>query len=361
MNEFFTDEHTAVMQKLIREIQNDPSTYRGRQYMPSTAVPARRIRTEVIEASGGLTLEHEVGTDPLYIQRTNQRVQEYEPGAYKERIRIDEKDILYLRELGQNDPSKRGIQQHIELQVDRLNRRIEAREEKLRWDAIINGGFTYLGKTFSYGVPTGNRVTPTVPWFAAGNILQNDSANPLRDLRFWLSGGTSAFRKYKFKKMVMNPNTLRVILDNTNTQSFIKTYFSSEAFGAYDINKVLEMFAPGLPPVDVYDGWYQPETVDATTGKITVGDATYFLADGYIFFECSLPDGDKIGEIVQGLQLASGSIQNPGYGKFLLVEDNTAPGTKGGPSNPYIDLVGGFYGGPKMDRPFDLLTAYVGV
>jgi hypothetical protein len=43
----------------------------------------------------------------------------------------------------------------------------------------------------------------------------------------------------------------------------------------------------------------------------------------------------------------------------LVVEENIAPGTKGGPSNPYISVLGGVYGAPKLDRPFDVLTAKV--
>jgi hypothetical protein len=50
---------------------------------------------------------------------------------------------------------------------------------------------------------------------------------------------------------------------------------------------------------------------------------------------------------------------SPGFGKFLVVEENIAPGTKGGPGNPYIDIFAGVYGGVKLDRPFDVLTAKV--
>ena len=355
-NSFFQDEHTSLLQKLVREVVNDPSTYLGSKYLPSIALAVRRIRTEVVQASGGLTNEHAIGTDPKYIQSTGTRVQEFEPPAYKESILYNEEKILYLRELGQNDSSKRGIRQFIDLDVDKLNRRLEARIEYLRWQAIFGGQFTYFGKTFVYGIPAANTVVPTVLWSLDG-INANASANPIQDLRFWLTGGQANYRKYKFSKIVMNPNTVRWILDNANTQALIKTYFSAENFGDYDVSKVLKMLLPGLPPIEVYNGWYQSETVDATTGNVTVGDAIFFVPDGKIFFEASLPDGDKIGEFVQGLNLGSGTIDNPGFGKFLIIEDNTAPGTRGGPKNTFIDITAGVYGGPKLDRPFDVLTA----
>lgn len=357
-NLFVTDEHTEILQKLVREVVNDPSTYIGSKFIPSVALPVRKIRTEVIEASGGVTNEHVIGTDPTYVQSFGTRVQEFEPPAYKEAIHYDEKKILFLRELGDNGRNKRGIRQYIDLDVDRLNRRLEARIELLRWQAIFNGGFSYAGKTFSYGIPGANRAVPIGGLWSTDGSTANDLANPLEDIRYWLMGGLAKFRKYKVTSMIMNPNTARFILDNANVQSLVSRYFSSDIFGAYELNKTIQFLIPGAPPVSIYDGWYQTETVDGT-GKIVVSDAVYFIPDGYIFFEASLPGGDMIGEFVQGVHLASGTVDAPGYGKFLVVDENIAPGTKGGPKNPYLDLVSGVYGGVKFDRAFDVLSAKV--
>jgi hypothetical protein len=64
-------------------------------------------------------------------------------------------------------------------------------------------------------------------------------------------------------------------------------------------------------------------------------------------------------KLFKGVNLGSGTIDSPGYGKFLVIDDNTAPGTKGGPGNPYMDIIAGVYAGPKLDRSFDVLTAKV--
>lgn len=359
MNQFITTEHTEVLQKLIKEVVNDPSTYIGARYLPSIALPVDVVRTEVIEASGGLTNEHIPGTDPKYIQSFGTRVQEYKPPKYKEAIHYDEDKLLYLRKLGDNGRNQRGVRQYIDLDVDRLNRRLEARIELQRWDSIFTGGITWLGKTLSFGIPAGNRVTPIGHVWSDDGISasSNASANPIVDLRHWIMGGSAAFRKYRITKIVMNPNTARWILDNANTRAYLTSYGANPTLGSYDLNKVLQFLIPGLPPVEVYNGWYQTETI--TAGKITVSDATYFIADGYLFFECSLPGGDMIGEFMQGVHLAEGTIDAPGYGKFLVVDDNTQPGTKGGPKNPFLDIVAGVYGGVKMDRAFDVLTAKV--
>jgi hypothetical protein len=358
MNEFITNEYTEVIQKLVKEIVNDPSTYMGSKYLPSVAIPVSKIRTEVIEASGGLTEEHRPGTNPKYIQSFGTRVQEYQPPFYKEAIHYDEEKILFLRQLGVNGRNVRGVQQYIDIDVDRLNRRIEARIEKQRWDTIFNGGFSWLGKTVSFGIPSANDVAPIGADWSTDGVSANNSANPIVDLRSWVMGGTARFRKYRITKIIMNPNTARWLLDNTNTRTFLTSYGANPSIGAYDINRILQFLVPGLPPVEVYEGWYQSESVDAV-GKISVSDAIYFIPDGKIFFEASLPGGDKIGEFVQTVHLASGTIDNPGFGKFLVIEDNTVPGSQGGPKNPYLDLVGGVYGGVKLDRAFDVLTATV--
>jgi hypothetical protein len=358
VNQFLTNEYTETIQKVIQEVVNDPSTYRGSAYMPSVAMPVRKIRTEVIEATGGLTQAHVPGTSPKYIQSFGTRVQEYEAPFWKEAIHYDESKILFLRELGNNGRNVRGVQQYISKDIDRLNRRIEARIELLRWRSIFDGGFSYLGKTLSFGLPSANRATPIGPLWSLDNVNANNAANPIIDLRYWLTGGLGPFRKYTVSKIVMNPNTARWLLDNNNTRQFLTSYGANPGLQGYDVNKVLNFLIPGLPEVDVYNAWYQEETV--VNGKVTVGNAIYFIQDGEIFFEVSnLPGGDKIGEFVQGLNLAGGSVENPSSGKFLVIEDNTAPGTKGGVTNPYLDLVGGVYGGPKLDRGFDVLTAKV--
>lgn len=358
-SEFFTNEHTELLQRAVREIVNDPATYEGSKYIPSIALPVRKIRTEVIEASGGLTGEHLSGTATKYIQSFGTRVEEFVPPQYKEAIHWGENDILYLRELGDNGRNKRGIQKYIELAVDRLNRRLEARIEYERWGAIFNGGFTWMGKTFSYGIPAANQATPVVANWSLDLVNANASANPLKDLRYWLLGGYAPFRKYKVSRIVMNPNTARWILDNANTLSYLTSYGANPSIKEYDLNQILQFLIPGLPPVHVYGGWYQTESVDAA-GKISVSNAVYFVPDGYLFFEVSnLPGGDKMGEFVQGVNLGTGTIDNPGHGKFLIVEDNTAPGTKGGPGNPYVDIIAGVYGGVNLYRPFDVLTAKV--
>lgn len=359
MSTVFAASHTRVLQEVIREIETDVTEYVGAKYLPTIEEPATTVFVDVLEARGGLISEYTLGEDPLSAPRRQFRTQQYAPGAYKEFIRFNEGDILRLRELGLNDQSKRGIRQHLNENALVLNNRIEARIELLRWQAIINGTYVYDGKTISFGVPSANKVAPVNPWGfndGSGNFtVTNPAATPIQDMRYWVMGGYAPFRKYKITKIIMNPNTERMVLDNPAVQSLIQSRFAAESYRLNNINETMGFLVPGMPPVEVYKGWYQSESVNSTTGQITVGNAIYFLPDGQIFFECKLPDMNKIGDVVMTLSLANGSVDAPAAGKFILVDEhiNDRPG------NPYIDIFGGFYGGPRLKRGFDTLTAAV--
>lgn len=359
MSNVFAAAHTRVLQEVIREIETDVTEYIGAKYMPAVEIPATSVFVDVLEARGGLIAEHTLGADPTATLRRQFRTQQYAPGSYREFIRFNEGDILRLRELGLNDQSQRGIRQHLNENALVLNNRIEARMELLRWQAIFNGTYVYDGKTVNFGKPSANNVTPTQPWGSndgAGNFTTtNSSATPIQDMRYWVMGGYAPFRKYKITKIIMNPNTERMVLDNPNVQSLIQYYFASGAIKNYNINEAMGFLVPGMPPIEIYNGWYQSESVSGTTGQITVGNAIYFIPDGSIFFECKLPDSNKIGDVVMSLNLSNGSVDAPSAGKFILVDEHI----EDRPGNPYIDVFGGFLGGPRLKRAFDTLTATV--
>lgn len=360
MSRVFAAAETRVLQEVIREIETDPTEYKGAVYMPAIEVPATTVFVDVLEARGGLIQEHAIGNDPQSAPRRQFRTQQYAPGAYKEFIRFNEADILRLRELGLNDQSKRGIRQHLNENALVLNNRIEARMELLRWQAILNGTYVYDGKTVDFGKPSNHDVAPSVPWGlndGSGNFtVTNPAATPVQDMRYWIMGGYAPFRKYKKTKIVMNPNTARMVLDNPNVQSLIQSRFASDNYDKiHDINAVMKFLVPGMPEVEIYEGWYQDESIDATTGLITVSDGIYFIPDGRVFFECKLPDNNKIGDVVMTLSLANGSIDAPAPGKFIIVDEHI----EDRPGNPFIDVFGGFYGGPRLKRGFDVLTATV--
>ena len=359
MSTVFATEHTRALQEVIREIETDPTEYLGAQYLPAIEMPTSSIFVDVLEARGGLIKEHTLGTDPQASFRRQFRTQQFSPGYYKEFIRFTEEDILHLRELGLNDQSKRGIRMHLNENALVLNNKIEARMELLRWQAIFNGTYVYDGKTVNFGKPAANNVAPVNPWGfndGSGNFTTtNPAATPIQDMRFWVEGGYAPFRKYKITKIVMNPNTARMVLDNPAVQSLIQNRFAAESYKDHNVSALMSFLVPSMPPIEVYKSWYQNETTDPVSGQITVGNAVFFIPDGSIFFEAKLPDNNKIGDVAMTLNLSNGSIDSPAPGKFILVDEHV----EDRPGNPYIDVLGGFYGGPRLKRAFDTLTATV--
>lgn len=355
--ELISPAYTRALGEVIREIEPDPALYRGIQYMPAVERPTNNVYVDVWEATGGATLEHTLDTDPLNIQKKGFRTMQFSAGAYREGIRFGESDILRLRELGTSDLSKRGIQQHLEENARRLNIRIETRMELLRWQAIFNGSYVYDGRTIDFGVPGANAVAPTVNWATTpgGIPTVNNSANPINDLRYWIMGGYAQYRKYKVKKLVMNPTTARMFIENTMVQSLIAPAVTGRYVQNYDINGILNYLIPGMPMVDIYEGTYFSETIDPMSGKLSVSAATYFIPDGKIFFETQLPDGNKVGEIQMTLNLSNGSFEAPAAGKFVVTDQRGLANVQ----NPYLALYSGFNGGPALTRGFDLLTATV--
>jgi hypothetical protein len=357
--ELISPAYTRALGEVIREIEPDVNLYRGIQYMPAVERPTNNVYVDVWEATGGATLEHTLDTDPLNIQKKAFRTMQFSAGAYREAIRFGESDILRLREIGQNDLSKRGIQQHLEENAKRLNTRIETRLELLRWQAIFNGSYIYDGRVIDFGVPAANTVSPVANWGSVdpvtGVVTVNPNSDPIADIRLWTMGGYGQFRKYNIRKMVMNPNTERVFLANQKVQDQIRGFLASGIINGYETNKILSLLIPGVPEVDVYKGTYFAETINPLTGKIAVSAATYFIPNGKIFFETDLPDNNKVGEVQMTLNLSNGSIDAPTAGKFVITDQRGLGNVK----NPSLELVGGFNGGPALMRSFDLLTATV--
>jgi len=62
-----------------------------------------------------------------------------------------------------------------------------------------------------------------------------------------------------------------------------------------------------------------------------------------------------VGDVVVQPNLQEGSIENPGAGIFVILEDKTMTNR----GNPHMDVIAGFNGGPRMIRPQDVLTAQV--
>lgn len=338
----YTQELEAVMQETIA----DPSTWIGENYMPINEVGSRTLRAVIEEGSGGMTREHVINTDPHLVQRPGRRVVEYRAGFYREKLDLDEDTILHLRDYGNSNLALRGVQNEIEAALLKARRRIQTRMEYERWNTIFTGIYTYLGLATDFGVPGGNRVTPTVPWATAA------TATPLKDIRTWV---TETFRKYRIDEIVMNQKTANKMLATTEVSTLLSAVGGRQAELRNDPSALLNFSFPGAPPIRVYDEWYQTETLDGSDkDKLVLSAPVGFVPDDLLYF-VHRPMGESVGDFVMTPNIQNGSVNALGSGVFVVIDDKT----EDDPGNPRIEVIAGFNGGPRLRRPFDVLTGDV--
>lgn len=360
LNSWLVNEYTQAISEVLWEVVGDPSTFIGQKILPAVNKEEHFIVTTMINDYGGLASDHLIGSDTKRIAGAGYRNQTFSPMFTKEFIQMNEKDITYLRDIFSKDLSKTGVLEYLNTFAMQLDLRMENKIEKLRWDALLYGQVEYFDDVVSYGIPVENRVYPvTAPWFLQPDNQANPAADPVKDLRYWLSGGVKLFRKYKIKDIYMNSNTARVFMDNPNTKDYIPSgWMSNTNIQSYDITKIAPFLVTGLPPITVYDGVWMPQTED-NDGQITTGDGVYFIPDGLILFDCDFKDKSKLGDFILGINPVNLMSGSRSYGKFILIEDCTLSGTRGGLNNPFINIYGGFSGGPRINRSRNVLTADV--
>jgi len=164
----------------------------------------------------------------------------------------------------------------------------------------------------------------------------------------------------------MNPNTSLLFLNNQNTQNYVNRILANSTLmrngDVYSTAKVAEVTIPSVRKFDItidYTG-YMPDVV--TSGvPVDTTPLEYFIPDGYIFFELEVPVqyGSPVGDFVFLGQLQNGGYLNPNPGAWIVLEDNTVPGSRGGLGQPFLSLICGYAGAPRIRRPDDLMIAKV--
>ncbi len=335
------DPYTRALAEVVQDIIADPSTYRGAEVMPMVDHRSYTIQTTTNEAFGGLTLEHMLGTTPKKVQAGGAHILVYNAGYYRESFELNEADIIFLRNFNNLNFEDRGVQQEMEKIAKKAALRVANRMEKLRWDTLLTGIWTFMGQAIDFGIPGGNTLTPAVAWDTPA------TATPLVDIRVWML----ALRKYKIKRMYMNQKTANDFLATDEVSGLLFAVGGRQAELVNDVNRLVQFHIPGAPPIEIYDGWYQDETTPA--GVVTVGVPIPFIPDDIVYFDIK-PMGDNVGDLAITPNLQNGTVDSLGSGIIWGMEDNT---NKLG--NPNVEFVSGFNGGPRLFRPQDIHKADV--
>ena len=165
----------------------------------------------------------------------------------------------------------------------------------------------------------------------------------------------AVLRKYAayISKLVINPKTEADIIKRALEAGFI----TNANIASAGINEVMKFAAPGLPPFEVVSDAIQEESIDPTTGKITLADAVFLVPDQKILvvmdFEQAGVLFSQYGELqlTENMNDPSASVESPAVGMYTFVDEEGLRQRK----NPRVEIISGFNGGPNLMRPSDVI------
>jgi len=329
---------TAVIAAVVDEITAKPAEGMGLKLMPVKTYPEFLIYHEKVSGFGGLLAERVIGEQGTTGSASSSETIEFSPGAYQEAKRFTEKDLIALRRLG--SIGDRGVTGLTAGALDFMSRaaedlkvKLENRLNKLAWDTLFTGVYTYQGVTkYNFNPPTSNTVFAATDWSIVA------SSTPFTDL--WNILMTNpVFFKYIIKKLVINPVTAASMLNSAQARDLIKN--NANAVG--DVNKLAQILYPGLPEIEVCKDAWQDQSVVA--GRIVQASAQYFVPDYKIL---AVPDFGgflygQYGELQMTYNIndPSASVERPALGIYSFVDELGLQQRK----SPFVEVVTGFNGG----------------
>lgn len=333
---------TAEVTHIVRNRVQDPGNFIGMNLLPNRSVMAAKILVDVVDFPTGMTMAHQLGSDPKIIKGIGQRRKEYRTGHWKETRRWDEQELLETRQLGTF--SERAGRDLINLGAVQLDNRLEVRQEWLRWQAMAGGviNIDENGVKYSvdFGVPTSHIIDLTD---GGGDVPWSDHANakPLDDIIAWLDLfiGTGA----RPDTMYYSQKTANDLIQNAQMRDMLKQSTAILLLNKQNLPQVLSTFIPDLKFAQYDQGWADEQ-----------GQFHFFVPDSDVIITGQGAPGELIGDFCSTISLHNGGVDKPRPGKFAITEDKSQS-----EKNPYIDLTVGIYGLPRLFHPNWLVKAKV--
>jgi hypothetical protein len=362
---------TVSVTNLLREVGTvmDPQAFLSR-YVPDVMSQAMTVIVDTVDKIKGVQQDRKQGQPFPEVKKVGNRSAAFTPAYSGEKISVAEQDILALREIGTNNFGIRGIAQYLSIWTEQLAVRMYTKKQLLLQQAIFQGQFSWEGQTFSFGVPSGNTLTPIsgIPWATptgpGGVYVMNPSATPLTDIRYFISNQPSLRRLKPFLKgIAMNRNTHTWFYTNPQVTQLIRYGYMAnpnlvkQGSSGVTMDDMIEYFLGGDKKIGVFvdDSQYMADDKDPLGNADN--SVNYFIPDGYILFVFDLAayGGSGIDFVyTPAIQKGDGSFLDARPGMFMLMENLTQSGTFGGYENPSIKILGGFNGMPRISRSQDL-------
>lgn len=312
----------VVLTRVVQEMR-PTSNLRGVELLPEFDEGTRKVEWEV--AYGGQTMADIVAHDaasPLG-NRAGAERKSSELVDIRQKMFLDEDDILFLRQLGERESRRLAAEAHVTRDIATMRGRVERRIEKMRWDAIISGRIdetiTVDGKAqrvfIDFGVPSAQRTSGTASGWGGA----------------WTTPGTANV-KTTFQKAVATTadNTGRVIKFawmNTNTHntldnvSGLHTDFRSQESAPQDLVKAAHVtdIVKNVRIIDYDEGTHARDDVNGTS------TFTRYIPDNRVIFTVGASDdGEQYGDVAVGpSRLATGAVVQGLFAETWINPDPT--------------------------------------
>jgi len=337
---------SKTIDALLRDIRIGPEVYIGQRFAPVINSLFHEIEYDVLAPANGLLTAHALGADVRRTEMPAVEIKSFKPAYFKEARMIDERDMLLLRKLGSEESQRAYAQDLINEAAMDLRVKLEARIEHMRWLPLYTGGYNILQNgvavNANYSIPGGQLprtganpggITVTADWNNAA------AAVPLSDIMD--NQQAFATNGYQLAKVVMNSATAQLFcLADDTRQSFYGQNIGEKILPG-NLVKHAGVLLPGVE-FAIYDGGY---TTVAGGGAVTFHK---FIPDNHVIMLANAPAGEIIDVVSVPAILPDADQGRPGMFGFAV--------DKTGESNPYYEVVAGFYGLTRIRRP-DMIRA----
>lgn len=343
---------TAVIAAVVDEITAKPIDQLGLKLLPIVSRPEVLVYHEKVSGHGGVLAERLIGAPGPTTPASSSQVFEFSMGAYQESKEFGEKQLIALRKLG--SIGARGVTGLTAGALDWMSRagenlkvKLTNRLNKLAWDTIFTGVYTYMGVTkYDFNVPAGNTIQAATDW------SDNTNSTPFSDL-FAILTTNPLYMKYIIDYVVINPITAAAMLMSKEARTLV----SNNAQAVGDINKVAQILYPGMPEIRICRDAWQDETT--TNGLITHGNAQFFVPNWKVLAVPNMGGTlyPEFGEIQVGLNMndPQATPESPAMGIYTFVDEEGLKKRKA----PFVEVTTGFNGGPNLMRGNDVLVIKV--
>ena len=325
-----------TIQATVTLFQSTPDAYRGAELLPVEEQKYRNnpslIKWDVVLPISGMTKAHNLGNSVARVEIPKLRTMVEETMHFREKITLNEQDLMNLRNLGPNDRT-RMAGMIVTKAMNTLRLRLAQRKEWCRWEA--NRGSLVISENGVERIVTYGIAAPeVVPVFWD----DRDLANPIADvqdavLSFRATGGGAP-------ELWMNGFVATLWSQNQHVQRLIR---GTGYIGQIGPQQVTDLLAPfmGLRRVVVYDEHWIPQNSNGTAGT-----PLPFISDEHVHLFCtSMIPGERMAEYASTPNMHNGGYENPRGGDYFFIDDHTME------PNPYLDVCAGFSGLPVWFHP----------